>query len=59
MLMIFIIGMGFVLIGLWEELAIYMSSVNEEPDVVYYVVLTFLKFIGCFLALIYFVSYIY
>lgn len=57
--MLFIIGMAFVLIGLWEELAIYMNSVNEEPDVIYYIILTLLKFIGSFFVLIFFITYLY
>ena len=53
--MLFIVGMAFVIVGLWEELAGYMGAIQEDEDAVYYAIITFLKFIGSFLVLLYFV----
>lgn len=55
--MLFILGMAFVIVGLWEELAGYMGAIQEDEDAVYYAIITFLKFIGSFLVLLYFVIY--
>lgn len=57
--MLAIVGMALIVVGLWEELAIYMMTLQEDESVIYYAVLTFLKFIGSFLVLIYLVVYLY
>ena len=47
--MLFILGMAFVIVGLWEELAGYMGAIREDEEAVYYAIITFLKFIGSFM----------
>ena len=46
MLMLFIVGMAFVIVGLWEELAGYMGAIQEDEDAVYYAIITFLRYTG-------------
>lgn len=57
--MLAIVGMALIVVGLWEELAIYMTTLQEDESVIYYAVLTFLKFIGSFLVLVYAIVYLY
>jgi hypothetical protein len=57
--MLAIVGMALIMVGLWEELSLYMMTLQEDESVIYYAVLTFLKFIGSFLVLVYTIVYLY
>lgn len=57
--MLLIIGLALVSVGLWEELIGYMSALQEDEDVIYYAMLTFVKLMGTFLMIIYAVAHVY
>jgi len=57
--MLAIVGIALIMVGLWEELSLYMMTLQEDESVIYYAVLTFLKFIGSFLVLVYTIVYLY
>lgn len=54
-----IVGLALIMVGLWEELSIYMMTIQEDESVIYYAIFTFLKFIGSFLVLVFVITYMY
>ena len=53
MLMLFIIGMAAIASALWQELTIYMSALQEDPDAIFYIIVTVVKLIGIVMIAIY------
>ena len=59
MRMLLISGLALVSVGLWEELIGQISALQEDEDVIYYAMLTFVQLMGRFLMIIYAVAHVY